>query len=372
MSLSLSGSFASTIVNKLLNRLTSRYDRSPAPILGIRLSYQTGQMTWTIADDMLTTVVTGGIGQSLSVDLTTIPTLSALATYLASQPGYVVLYLDNTGYAGVSPLALVEGSGTIAQSNGDHIYLATNPNWAYMSACSQELLLATYMITQLPLEMSTTTADGEWLDLLGSYYAVPRELAEADVLYGPRIPAEVILPRQNNVAISNALTAATGQPATCVNAVVYGNPEPRFDGAIKFDGSHFYNASAARIYGLFNVTIGYAILGGLTPAAYAQAITGQIDRLRAAGTHLLNLTIGSSVMGDTVRPATDSYIETILEASLATAPSSVDIGVAMLPYLQTASFSADSGVADLSTGRVSASLSAYIAAGAGFGIAVGE
>ena len=59
-----------SIINKLLGRLSSQFDRSPASLLGLRLSYQTGVMTWEIADDVLSTTVLGGVGQALSVDLT--------------------------------------------------------------------------------------------------------------------------------------------------------------------------------------------------------------------------------------------------------------------------------------------------------------
>ena len=79
-----------------------------------------------------------------------------------------------------------------------------------------------------------------------------------------------------------------------------------FDGAINFNGLHFYNASAARIYNLFDVTTGYALLSNLTPAAYAAAVTGQIEVLRAAGTHLRTLTLGPSMLTDRVLPPRDT------------------------------------------------------------------
>jgi hypothetical protein len=340
-----------SIIDKLLNRLTRKYDRSPAPILGLRLSYMNGGMTWAIADDVLTTNVVGGIGSGLTIDLSQY-TLSTLATYLASQPGYVVLYLDQSPLAFLSGLALIESSGDINTSNGDHIYVATNPNWAYMSACSAELDFIRQQIDYAPREMATTTADSEWLDLIGSYYAVPRSLNELDSEYGPRIPAEVILPRQNNVAIEIALQAATGQPATVTNAVVYGNPEPRFDGATRFDGSHLFNASAQRIFNLFDVAIGYDLLGSLNPAGFMTSVRNQIDRLRAAGTHLRNLTLtSSSVMSDFVNPPTDSLVEQLLSLSLIGTGSSSNSGILVINTLQTAPSSINTGIGRLTTGE---------------------
>lgn len=338
-----------SITDKLLSRLTRQFDRTPASVLGLRLSYQ-GGMTWEISDDVLTTTVADG-GQSLSVDLSQF-TVYTLANYLAAQPGYSILYIDNTGLGSLSALALVEGRGDIFQSNGDHLYVATNPNWALMNSFSAELELAQRMIELLPSEMATTTADGEWLDLLGSYYAVPRQLGEADYQFSPRIPAEVILPRQNNTAIALALQKATGQPAACNDARVYGNPEPRFDGLIKFDGSHLYNASAARIFNLFDIVIGYDLLGHLSPTDYLTAIRSQVDRLRAAGTHLRNLEIGASVLGDRVLSPIDRFIETWITASLIGAGTSSDSATGDLPLGQGAhGVSSDSAIAFLTTGE---------------------
>lgn len=340
-----------SVITRLMGRLTRRYDQSPAPILGLRLSYLNGGMTWSIANDTLTTQVTGGVGQNLSVDLSQY-TVTTLATYLASQPGYVVLYLDDSGLSAISALGLVEGSGDISLSNGDHLFIATNPIWAYMSACGKELDLARAAIAALPAEMATTTADGEWLDLLGSYYAVPRQLNEPDNQYSPRIPAEVILPRQNNVAIELALTAATGQPATVTDAIVYGAPRPNFDASIKFDATHFFNAVAGRVYNLFDLTIGYALLGNTTPDDYLAVVRAQVDRLRAAGTHLRLITLAPSVLGDTVPAPADSLKETWVTRSLIGAGVSNDSGLADIWSQILASFqttSADSALGQLTT-----------------------
>jgi hypothetical protein len=314
-------------------------------MLVMRLSYQTGAMTWMVADDVLSTTVMGGMGEDLSVDLSAY-TIGSLATYLAGQLGYQVLYL-HPDYSNLSALALVEETNNIATSNGDHIHVATNPNWAYMSAVGSELSVVRRMIELAPSQMATTTARGEWLDLLGSYYKVPRTLEENDTQYSPRVPAEVILPRQNNVAIEAALQTATGQDVSCVNALVYGSPLPLFDGAIKFDGSHFFNAAAGRIYNLFDITIGYDLIGSSTPDGYLVSIRDQVDRLRAAGTHLRNLTLGPSLLVDRVAPPTDGLDETWTIVGMIGTGTSADIGVAVWQYLAGNGTSADSGSASL-------------------------
>jgi hypothetical protein len=343
-----------TTLDRLLDYLPGVYDADPAALLALRLTYDTGQMQWTIADDTLTTsVLPGGPGVPLSVDLSGY-TLATLSTFLGTQPGYSVLYLDQTGSSSLSALALVPGSGDIATSNGDHIYVAQNPIWTHLAAIAAELQLAATAIALMPLEMQTTTGTGSWLDVLGSYYAVPRQLGEQDPQYSPRIPAEVILPRQNNMAIAAALTASTGQIASCTDAPVFGNPEPSFDGQIGFSGApHFFNASAALILNLFDVSVGYDLLGGLGPTDFQVLIRRQVDRLRAAGTHLRILTLTASIMGDVVTGPTDAFVESIEIGGITGTGESFDSGLAsgIFPLLLLPlSFSTDSAIATLSGG----------------------
>jgi hypothetical protein len=135
------------------------------------------------------------------------------------------------------------------------------------------------------------------------------------------------------------------------NAIVYGNPEPRFDGATKFDGSHLFNASAARIFNLFDVAIGYDLLGSLNPAGFMTAVGNQIDRLRAAGTHLRLLTLTASVMGDVMPAPADSMVEQLIGISLIGTGSSSDSGILTIPTLRTAPSSVDSAIGILTTGE---------------------
>lgn len=297
-----------SMLQALMSHLTRVYDRTPGPYLAIRLTYPAGSLQWQIVDDMLTVTVSGGIGTSLSVDLSQY-TIGSLVDFLAAQPGYVVLYIDPESTS-LSALALADGSGDQAVSNGDHIYGASNLNWILMSAVGKELRLAQDAIVAGLLETSTTTADGEWLDLQGKMYAVPRELNEQDAQYGPRIAAEVALPRQNNVAIEAALEAATGQFATVTDVTAFGSPFPLFDGSISHSGQpFFYNALAKQVFNLFDVAIGYDLIGSYSPADFATKIRQQVNRLRAAGTHLRTLTLTGSVMGDTVPMASDAMVE---------------------------------------------------------------
>lgn len=341
-------------LDRLLGYLTGAYDSTAAPLLALRLSYETGQMQWSIAGDTLTTTPSiGGTGEALSVDLS-LYTIATLSNFLGAQTGYEVLYLDQSGSSSLSALALVPGTGDIATSNGDHIYVAQNPIWTHLAAIAAELELAADAIRLGPLEMQTTTADDGWLDLLGSYYAVPRQLGEQDAQYSPRIPTEVILPRQNNTAIAAALEASTGQIATVDDAPVFGNPQPAFDGQIGFSGApHFYNASAALILNLFDVAIGYDLLGGLSPTDFLVLIRRQIDRLRAAGTHLRNLTLTASVMGDTYAPGpTDALTEILDIQGITGSGESFDSGVVagIFPTLLVPlSFSSNAAIGALTT-----------------------
>lgn len=339
-----------TVLDRLLSRLSRVYDRTAAPFLALRLQYD-GQMAWSIVDGVLTTIVQGGIGVNLTIDLSQY-TLVSLASYLAGQTGYSVPYID-TEMAGLSALVLVDGSNDIAISNGDHLLGASNPNWLYLAAVAGPLDAAQQAIIQLPKQLSLTTAEGEWLDLLGSYFAVQRALGETDPQYGPRVSAEVILPRVNNQAIVAALERTYRQFATCTNAIVFGRPEPSFDGASKFDGSKRFNAVARRVYNLFDVTVGYDMLGSTSPND-TTAIRQFIDRQRAAGTQLRYLTLQPSVVTDTVSLPTDTLIEHVYLDILSGTGQSSNSAIGILSTFSNTSLvaaaqSSNSAIGDLTT-----------------------
>lgn len=297
------------LTSKLLSFLSRVFNRNPEKFLAFRLRYS-GGMTWRVADAVLYTTVTGGPGQNLTIDLTAYRIVE-LVNFLAAQPGYSVLYADQTELAGLSARVLLDGTNDIALSNGDHISGYTNVLWAYFEAVASELARAEAQILEMLKQMSTRTASLEWLDELGGYYGIPRLAGELDNSYGPRIIAEVLRPRANNVAMEAAIKEFTGQSATVTDVVLYGPTFPLFNGAINFDGSHTYNAESVPLYGLFDVEYGYDLLNGGDISNFAQVVRDLINRLRDAGTHLRALNLTGSALMDTFTAPTDGGSLTI-------------------------------------------------------------
>ncbi len=288
------------MISSLLDRLYRKFSRDPQGYLALRLDYA-GTMTWTVDDGVLSTVVSGGPGVALSVDLSQF-SLATLAVYLAMQPGYSVIPVQA---GSISALTLVEGSGNPATNNGDHLVAYTSILYAFLDAFGSELRAALTAVLAMPAEMATTTADGEWLDLLGSYYGVPRNLGEVDGQYGPRIIAEILRPRCNNVAIELAVEVFTGQVTTVTDVVIY-QDEPFYDGVPKFDGQYMFANVSVPHYGLFDVVVGYDILNGGNPSAFEAAVLDIVSRLRAAGTQLRTLALSGSALADSPRRPDDS------------------------------------------------------------------
>lgn len=293
------------LTQKLLGFLNRVFSKDPDAFLALRLQYA-GGMVWKIRSGILSTVVTGGIGASLTVDLSKY-TVRQLVSYLAAQPGYSIPYAETGPLADLSARVLIDGGADIATSSGDHVSGYTSLLWSYVDAGGKELVDAAAQIDQMLLQMDTHTASAEWLDELGGYYGVPRLQGEADAQYAPRIIAEVLRPRNNNVAIELALQQYTGQAAQVVDVVEYGTSSGQFvyNSAYTFNGAKQYNSSSQPIYGKFDVVYSYDLLGGTDPTAFAGTVRDLINRLRAAGTHLRAMSLQTSAISDTVTPPTD-------------------------------------------------------------------
>lgn len=291
------------LTQKLLSFLNRVFDKDPAPFLALRLRYD-GDMTWRVADGVLTTTVVGGSGEDLEIDLSQ-HSVAGLINYLAAQPGYDIAYGDQTALSLLSARVLMDGSGDIDKSNGDHLYGYTSVLWSYMEAQANELQQAAAQIPEAIAQMSTKTAQGEWLDELGDYYKVPRIQGENDASYGPRIIAEVLRPRGNNVAMEAAIKIFTGQDSLVTDVTLYGDTFPLYDGAIQHNGIWAHNAEAQPLYGLFDVQYGYDFINGGDITQFHEIVRGLVGRLRDAGTHLRSLQLRGSDLTDTFTPPTD-------------------------------------------------------------------
>jgi hypothetical protein len=327
------------LTQTLLGRLYKKISRDPLQFLALRLTADGLGMTWQVADDVLTTApLGGGIAQPLTIDLTQYTILS-LVGFLAAQPGYTVLYIDTTARGTLSAAVLLDATNDSRQSNGDHFFGYQSRLYAWLNTLAGPLKTAAIAICAMPAEMSTTTADGPWLDFLGGYYDVPRQAGEADAQYGPRIIAEVISPKSNNVAIANLITAITGQQCRVVDVVTYGSAQT-FNGSFNFDGSQTYSANQPPIYGLFDVTTGFDMLGGTDRASFSDMVRNLIERIRAGGTQMRTLALQGSTITDSYAGASDGTGAIPLGAAFAFADSTPT------PDDSNMSMAVDAGLAD--------------------------
>lgn len=312
---------AKRLLNKLLRALNRIWDRTPGSFAAFRLTCDGDTLAWSIADRVLTLTPTGGSASPLAISLDGY-SIGSLCGLIGGQKGYTAVLLTGPN-SGFSAFALPDQSGGSGVPGGSIVYGATNLAWLYLDAVGSELETAQVQIQNMMGEMVTSTADGEWLDLLGSYYDVPREPGEVDAAYGPRIIAEVTMPRANNKAIEAVLEAALGQAATVTDVVLYGPGEPRYDGVINFDGSHDYNAPAGSpIYGLFDVTTAFDIINGTSLPTWQASVAALVERMRAAGTQMRSLALSGSALTDTLNPPNDNNASwpsaTLTEADLVT------------------------------------------------------
>lgn len=317
------------LTQKLLGLLHRVFDPDPERFLALRISYN-GGMTWSVSDGVLRTVVTGGIGASLTINLVGM-SLRELVAFIAQQPGYSIPAAAAGDRLSLSARVLMDASGDIRTSNGDALYAYTSLIWAYLEAAAVELKAAKAQIPEALNQMSITTAEEGWLDELGNFYGVPRQQGEDDTSYGTRIIAEVVRPRSNNVAMEKAISYYTGQVTKVTDVTVQGNLFPLYNGAVTRNSAYKYQAQTLPQYGLFDVEYGYDLLGDADPSAFATRVAGIIDKLRAAGTHLRALSLKSGAIYDDFTPPVDGALTIVARPLLddtLTAPTENDVVLA--------------------------------------------
>jgi hypothetical protein len=292
------------LVQKLLGLLHRVFDPDPEQFLAMRLSYAGTSMVWAVADNTLTTTVVGGEGQNLSINLLDY-TLRELITYITEQPGYTVQSSATSERLSLAARTLIDGTGNQSHSNGDHLYSYTSLLWSFLSAAADQLRAVGAQIPNAIKQMTVTEASDDWIDELGGYYGVLRQQGESDASYGPRIIAEVVRPRCNNIAMEAAISLYTGQQTKVTDVVIYATAFPRYNSAIFRNSAYNYQLQSEPQYGLFDVEYGYDLLGGDDLSDFATRVRGIIEVLRAAGTHLRGLLLKSGAISDTFTPPTD-------------------------------------------------------------------
>jgi hypothetical protein len=285
---------AAGYIQKLLNYIHGEFNKEPDSFVALRLRHTSDAFSWRVSGRVLTLYDNGNILHEIDLQA---GNLGALVDYLATLPGFTVIYAD-ADRMGISACALIEDTGYQAQSNGDIIRAYQSPLWAFLDAVSTELYEAKTRIDAMLDQMSILNADDDWLEEWGGYFGIKRQIGESDTNYGNRIIAEVIRPRGNNKAIEDALLRRYGQSSSVENIIRWGDAVPRFNGDYVFDGSWTFNATATPIYGLFKIVIGYDLLNSGDPPAFIQSVRDYVETLRDAGTHLDSVELSSSTIND--------------------------------------------------------------------------
>lgn len=282
------------LTHKLLDLLNRVFDKEPHAFVAFRVR-RAGGLTWSVADGTLT-LTYDAVDHVYNLSAYT---LQSLAAALVALSGFEVTAM--TTRSSLSALVLLDGCGDESASNGDALLGYTSLLWAFVEAWARELQTLREAVDQALLQMSTTTASGAWLDEIGSYYAVPRTVGESDALYGQRIIAQTLRPISNNLAIEVAIEDYTGQACKVEDVVIYRGVFPIYDGTIHYDGAHDYDTVGLPNYGLFDVTTAYDLILGGDISGFHDAVVAIVEKLRASGTHLRALALGSAA------PLTDAF-----------------------------------------------------------------
>jgi hypothetical protein len=269
------------LTTKLIGFLNRVFLRDPKSTLAFQLFYD-GAMTWRVADGILTINVVGGSGISHVIDLSRF-TIDTLCIFLDGQLGFNVTSENFEVFGTLSALVLVDATGDQAVTGGHDFNGYTSLVWAWMDAAANELRTASIQSGEALRQMSVPTANDNWLDVHGNFYDTPRLSGELDAAYGPRIIANVIQAKGNNVAIEAALAIA-------FNAV-----------SVEIDDYNVITVAGdgTKSYGLFDADIAVP-LGSPVDITVDQSARSIIDKFRDAGTHLrlLTLTVVSDLVID--------------------------------------------------------------------------
>lgn len=245
------------------------FDGSPVAELAFRLQHEDGA-SWSVGDRVFTAKA-GAL--EVTHDLRQF-TVNQLVNQLMAD-GFTIVS-PSPRFSGISSLVLVDGSGSQNVSNGDHVTAYTSLLWVLLNGYAGEVLDAEEQVRQALLQMVITTASGEWLDLWGALYGVPRNPGESDAHFVPRIPREAFRVRNNARAIELAIRDATGfdvrikEPWTNIF---------KLDGSLLSGPDKFYDGE----------TIGYHLIQPVAREAIDwPSVRGVIEKNRAAGVMIVS------------------------------------------------------------------------------------
>lgn len=300
-----------------MGRLPTAWDLTAADVNGV-LFGAVADFTWQLKDDALILIPVSGTAVTIMLGTLSV---AELASRIENVPGFFVRTPISAKVQAASALTLLEGNGGVtgaagysfpSRPNADTVAvtgsvtwassgypfqtlrLFTNPNWALMSIFRSELEIAGSSVQDAPKQMCVPTAEGAWLDYLGSIFGgITRATGETDGLYGPRIISTILRPACNNKAIELAILNYTGQSSQVKDATNNAGEFNTYNGNNTHNGGIYYDSQPnIPQYGLFDLSVNYDQSSVfLTPTEFNAALLSLVSSLRAAGTYLRNFVV---------------------------------------------------------------------------------
>lgn len=180
-------------------------DKDPQAQPALSILYNGEGAHASVAQRQLSIVVAGGAGEPLVLSLEG-KTLSALAAEINAHEGFMATVVGDDG----SALTLLPVQGHDLMSDSVLVRF-TSVLWCVLMpfAWATEDLMEQAAAGER--QGSLATAEGQWVDLWGSYYAdVARRFNEEDRAYARRIIREVTRWKLNNAALADILEEETG------------------------------------------------------------------------------------------------------------------------------------------------------------------
>lgn len=181
----------------------SALDLDPESVVAVRIGHARG-LAWRVDDGVLYITIGGDTALTLPMD----GTMQQLVTALQAS-GVEVKYV-NPDCLNLASGALISGAGDDETSSGDQLKAFTSDLWTMLDAYGVEIREAERQIVEGVAQLYIGSADDEILDYWGEYFGVPRNIDEPDADYRVRMIVEVLRPKNNKVAIENAISEVAG------------------------------------------------------------------------------------------------------------------------------------------------------------------
>jgi len=190
---------------RLLSSIYSAFDKDPHGQTAFRLRHPDG-VAWKVRDRVLTASTEAGA--PLAVVGLRDRTMGQVMAELQAA-GCTIAY-SNPDLVDRAADMLLTGAGRQSQSNGDALQAYDSLLWSMLDAYAVALEDADADIVAAIRQLYLGEAGGEWLEVWGEYFGLPRNDDELDEAYRVRIVVETLRPRVNRLAIEDAIKSTTG------------------------------------------------------------------------------------------------------------------------------------------------------------------